>query len=266
MKHFFALLGLVSCLAVPAQARTVYYYTSQSVVAASPRPPNYYATNKVVPIVGLNLNLFTTGQDWESALAQVDAAIAGPFTVAVSLDNFARNNQPGGSTLCPWADQAGWNLILANLAGLKAACLAHGCTTVMCDGEIYTETPGDRGGGMTPEAWPVGGAERGIQFRQALAGLTVGQFLYVFDGNRHTGWKEFWKAAYLKGDLLLDEGGYVRPGENDGRSAFGPKVTNLPGRGILNGTFLLKVPAGSFWIYPYQGDAATDLAQYSMRW
>jgi hypothetical protein len=258
--------GLFCCLPAPVGAghRDVYYLTHSET-----RAPGYYQQHGVIPLVmlpGWGTNVYRPEWDAEAAVAAVDAQIDGPFYVALWADNQARDGQPGGSTLFPWDDDAGWSVLLAHLSDLRAACAAHGAAGVVWDGEIYTSTPGNNGGLMGAGAWPAGSRarERGQQVRAALGSLRLGQYVLVSDAKDFSGWRDFWRGAYQSGDLLLDISDFVGA---DRETAFGKRgVKNLPGRAIRGGKFRGSVPNTAFWVYPWDGASNTDLASFSRLW
>ena len=156
------------------------------------------------------------------------------------------------TVFAPWGDDAAWARILENLAVLADRCGRAGSPGVCFDGEQYTATKDNNGGRMQSHAWPRGGAERGRQVRAALDGLIVAQYVLVQDALRFPGWREFWGACYLSGDLLLDESGYL-PGTERTRAFKDMGVRNLPGREARNGKLRERRPKGDFWVYDSTG-------------
>lgn len=262
--------GLFAAVPVPAETprpREVYFLTSTAKLRSEVRALDYHATNGVIPVVilaGNGTNVYRPGWDADAAVGEARRHIDGPMLVALWCDNVRRDEQPGGSTFYPWTDDAGWDVLLTNLRALREACARHQVSGVIWDAEIYTSTPGNNGGLMGRGAWPSHprARDRGRQVREALAGLTLGQYAYVADAGDFAGWRQFWGGAYVRGDLLLDEGGYLTGDEE--RRFRGRGVRWLPGRTIRNDRFRGSVPRRSFWVYPWSSDP--DLSRFAHLW
>lgn len=246
--------------------RTVYYLTTTGKAAAL-ADPGLYARHGLTPLVllaGNGTNVYRPGWDAEAAVAEARRQVEGPMLVALWCDNVARDEKPGGSTLFPWDDDAGWSVLLGNLVQLRAACERHGVSGVVWDGEIYTSTPHNNGGLMGNAGWPGGARakERGRAVREALGSLTLGQYALVRDAVTRPGWKPFWAGAYRAGDLLLDESGYL--GGDWTQRWKGRGVRNVPGRGVKGDRFQGGVPRGDFWIYDWNSQPAFEVL--SRKW